>query len=92
MKRTKKIVKRRTAPKGRFFVVNHRAPNDGNRTILDSEAKAVEYAKELIADNFNRGKQQTTLYVVQLMKVIKSGHPPVTVRLPTDVKLSDWRD
>ena len=88
VKKTKKVRKL----VGRFFVVNHKAPNDGQRTILDAENKAIEYAKELIAENYSRGKTHTTLYVVELKKVISSGQPPVTISSPRTVKLNDYRD
>lgn len=82
-----KIVKRSKRSADRFFVVNHRAPNNGDRTIFDVEDLAVDYAKELVNSEHNRFKQ-TTLYVVKICKVVTTGQPPVSVLSPRVVRVS----
>lgn len=84
MKRTKKPKQKR----GRFCVINHRAPNDGERTVFDSEIQAIGYAKDLIDENWIRGKHKTMMYVVEIKKVVKSGAPPISVLSPAEVKVN----
>lgn len=95
MKRTKKIVKK-TESKGRFCVINsssavlHGGPTI-NRTVLGNENAAVQYAKGLVLDNFRRGKTDTVMYVVKIMKVVRSSAPPISVNSPEEVELYDNR-
>lgn len=83
----RKTVKRTRRSADRFFVVNHRAPNNGDRTIFDVEDLAVDYAKELVNSDQNRFRQ-TTLYVVKICKVVTTGQPPVSVLSPLAVRVS----
>ena len=93
MKRTKKIVKK-TQSKGRYCVINstaaalHGGPTI-NRTVVDNENAAVQYAKGLMTENFRRGKTDTVMYVVKIVKVVRSSTPPISVTSPDDVELHE---
>lgn len=82
-KTTKRLKKVAKETERSFCVINHATPYAGGRTIKNTEKDAIEHAKSLIRNENNRGKQ-TTLYVVEIVKIVTTGDIPVTIHDPKD--------
>lgn len=73
---------------GRFCVISNNTPGGGRRTVLSTEALAIDHAKALMNEDYNRGQfKKSTMYVVEIKKIIEPGDVPVKISLPAKLEV-----
>lgn len=67
-----------------FCVIGAKVSQTWPRNWYESEAAAVEHAKQLASDNYERNQKPTRLFVVERKQVVELGFPEAVVRTPSE--------